>query len=76
MVELLDSLRLRVQILGDLTNNQEGFRGRTPGEARRIREVLERRDGKAAARLIEAHIDTVRKTVLKQLIEREAQAAG
>src|SRR5262245_41548391 len=75
VVELLDSLRLRVQILGDLTNNQEGLRGRAPGEAMRLREVLERRDGEAAARLIEAHIDAVRETVLKQLIEREAQAA-
>jgi DNA-binding GntR family transcriptional regulator len=75
VVELLGSLRLRVQILGDLTNNEAGFRGRAPGEAMRLREALERRDGEAAARLIEAHIDAVRKTVLRQLVEREAHAA-
>jgi GntR family transcriptional repressor for pyruvate dehydrogenase complex len=75
VVELLESLRLRVQILGDLTSNEAGFRGRTPGEAMRLREALARRDGEAAARLIVAHIDAVRKTVLKQLVEREAHAA-
>ena len=71
-VELLDSLRLRVQVLRDLANNEPGLRERTAAERMRILDALQRRDGEAAARLLEDHINSVRETVMRQLTEREA----
>ena len=72
LVEMLESLRLRIQVLRDLANNEPGLRERTAVERLRILDALERRDGDAAARLLEAHINSVRETVMRQLIEREA----
>ncbi|HET7768932.1 MAG TPA: FCD domain-containing protein, partial [Chloroflexota bacterium] len=72
VVELLDGLRLRVQVLRDLANNDPGLRERTAAERMWILDALERRDGEAAARLLEAHINSVRETVMRQLIERES----
>ena len=71
VVELLESLRLRVQVLRDLANNEPGLRERTATERKLILDALERRDGDAAALLLEGHINSVRETVMRQLIERE-----
>ena len=72
LVEMLESLRLRVQVLRDLANNEPGLRERTAEERVRILDALERRDGEAAARLLEDHIHSVRDTVVRQLIQRES----
>ena len=72
LVEMLESLRLRVQVMRDLANNEPGLRERTAVERQQILDALERRDGDAAARLLEGHINSVRETVVRQLIEREA----
>lgn len=71
LVEVLDSLRLRVQVLRDLANNEPGLRERTAKERVQILDALERRDGEAAARLLQAHILSVRDTVIHQLTEAE-----
>ena len=67
LVEMLDGLRRRVHVLRDLANQEPGLRERTARERVLILDALERRDGRAAARLLKAHIDSVRKTVLSQL---------
>src|SRR5687768_10066344 len=72
LVEMLESLRLRIQVLRDLANNEPGLRERTAAERLRILDALERRDGDAAAHLLEAHITSVRETVMRQLIARES----
>ncbi|MBI3971227.1 MAG: GntR family transcriptional regulator [Chloroflexi bacterium] len=69
LVETLESLRLRVQVLRDLANRDPGLRGRAAKERVLILEALERRDGDAAARLLEGHIDSVRRIALQQLTE-------
>jgi len=71
LVELLDSLRLRVHVLRDLANRDPHLRERAAAERPLILDALERRDGDAAARLLAAHINSVRATVLRQLTERE-----
>jgi DNA-binding GntR family transcriptional regulator len=71
LVEVLESLRLRVQVLRDLANNEPGLRERTAKERVWIMDALERRDGESAAHLLEAHINSVRETVLRQLTEQE-----
>jgi DNA-binding GntR family transcriptional regulator len=71
LVDLLESLRLRVQVLRDLANRDPALRERTATERRLILEALERRDGDAAARLLTAHIDSVRRMALQQLTEHE-----
>jgi DNA-binding GntR family transcriptional regulator len=69
LVEVLDGLRLRVQVLRDLANSDPGLRERAARERVQIMEALERRDGETTARLLEEHIDSVRTTVLRQLTE-------
>jgi DNA-binding GntR family transcriptional regulator len=71
LVETLDSLRLRVQVMRDLANRNPGLRDRTARERPLILDALERRDGEAAAALLEAHIESVRQTVLRQLTAAE-----
>lgn len=71
LVETLDSLRLRIQVMRDLANRDPDLRDRTAHERPLILDALERRDGEAAARLLEAHIDSVRQTVLRQLTAAE-----
>jgi DNA-binding GntR family transcriptional regulator len=71
LVEVLDSLRLRVQVLRDLANNEPGLRERTAKERVQILDALERRDGETAARLLQEHINSVRETVIHQLTEAE-----
>jgi DNA-binding GntR family transcriptional regulator len=70
LVELLDSLRLRIQLFRDLANREAGLRERAAAERAQILAALERRDGEATARLLAEHIDSVRRTVLEQLTER------
>jgi DNA-binding GntR family transcriptional regulator len=72
LVEMLESLRRRVQVLRDLANNEPGLRERTARERSRILDALARRDGEMAAHLLESHINSVRQTVLRQLTEQEA----
>ena len=69
LVEMLESLRLRVQVLRDIANNEAGLRERAARERVEILDALERRDGAAAARLLEAHINSVRETVRRQLTQ-------
>lgn len=67
LVEMLESLRLRVQVLRDLANRAPDLRERTARERVQILDALEQRNGSAAARLLKAHIDTVCATVLSQV---------
>ena len=69
LVEVLDGLRLRVQVLRDLANSDPHLRERAARERVQIMAALEQRDGDATARLLEEHIDSVRSTVLRQLTE-------
>ncbi|MGH2370236.1 MAG: GntR family transcriptional regulator, partial [Chloroflexota bacterium] len=58
LVEMLESLRLRIQVLRDLANRDPNLRERTARERPLILDALQQRDGEAAARLLEAHIDS------------------
>ncbi|MGH2367613.1 MAG: FCD domain-containing protein, partial [Chloroflexota bacterium] len=59
------------QVLRDLANRDPNLRERTARERPLILDALQQRDGEAAARLLEAHIDSVRRTVLHQLTAGE-----
>lgn len=67
LVEVLESLQLRIQLFRDLANRDPGLRERAAHERSQILDALARRDGEAAAHLLETHIDSVRRTVLHQL---------
>jgi DNA-binding GntR family transcriptional regulator len=70
LVETLDGLRLRIHLFRDLANRQPGLRERAERERELIVDALARRDGDAAAHLLEQHINSIRQTVLHQLVER------
>ncbi len=70
LVETLDGLRLRIHRFRDLANREPGLRRRAAREREQIVDALARRDAEAAGRLLEQHIDHVRRTVLHQLTER------
>jgi DNA-binding GntR family transcriptional regulator len=70
LVETLDGLRLRIHRFRDLANREPGLRRRAAREREQIVDALARRDAEAAGRLLEQHIDHVRRTVLRQLTER------
>ncbi|HEX2036842.1 MAG TPA: GntR family transcriptional regulator [Chloroflexota bacterium] len=71
LLEILDNLNRRVQVLRDLANRDPGLRERTARERPLILAALQRRDGEAAAGLLEAHIESVHRTVLQQLTSGE-----
>jgi DNA-binding GntR family transcriptional regulator len=71
LVEMLDSLRLRIQVMRDSANHDPDLRDRSAHERPLILDALERRDGEAAARLLEAHVDSDRQAVLRQLTAAE-----
>ena len=70
LVETLDGLRRRIHRFRDLANRDPGLRRRAAQEREQIVDALARRDAEAAGRLLEQHIDHVRRTVLRQLTER------
>jgi DNA-binding GntR family transcriptional regulator len=69
LVEMLESLRLRVQLLRDLSSSDPDLVERAPRERIQIMEALERRDGDAAARLLQSHIESVRRVAVQRLTE-------
>lgn len=69
LLEVIEGLRLRVQLLRDLASSDPGLMERAPRERVQIVAALARRDGDAAARLLAAHIDSVRHVVLQQLTD-------
>ena len=67
VIESLERLRAQVQLVRLAANRDPGLVERTARERPEILAALRERDTDRAARLMEEHIDGVRRTVLKQL---------
>lgn len=74
LIESLDRLGLQVQLIRTAANRDPGVVERTAQQRPAIVAALEARDAVQAARLMEAHIDDVRRAVVAQLT-RDADAA-
>ncbi|MBI3972861.1 MAG: GntR family transcriptional regulator [Chloroflexi bacterium] len=70
LLDMLDSLRLRVRGLRSIAiaNAPPRDWGASPSNRRRIVDALRRRDGEAAAQLIDEHLQPVRQSVLAHLV--------
>lgn len=63
LLETLDRLRMQIQTIRSAANRDPGVVERTAMERPRIVAALEARDAERAARLMEAHIEGVRKSI-------------
>lgn len=74
LIESLDRLDVQVQIVRTVANHDPGGVARTADERPRILAAMAARDTEQAVTLLTEHIDGVRRIVVAQLIEAEAQA--
>lgn len=72
LIESLDRLGLQVQLVRAAANHDPGVVERTAFQRPAILLALEARDGEQAARLMEEHIEDVRRSVVDQLKREEA----
>ncbi|GHO87514.1 GntR family transcriptional regulator [Dictyobacter formicarum] len=72
LIESLNRLKCQIQIVRLSANRDPDVVARTALERPRILAALEARDGDLAARLIEEHIDGVRRAVISQMSATEA----
>lgn len=75
LIESLDRLSLQIQLVRTAANHDPGVVERTAQQRPAILAALEARDGEHAARLMEEHIEDVRRAVVAQ-IEGEERAAA
>lgn len=77
LLEALDRLGMQIQLVRTLANKDPEVGARTERERPLILAALEARDADEAARLMEAHVDGVRRAVVAQIESRErAEAAA
>lgn len=76
LLEALDRLRLQIQLVRVVANRDPGVVERTAHERPQILAALEARDGNRAARLMEEHIEGVRRSVVAQLESLEHAEAS
>lgn len=67
LINMLDRMSLQLKVIRTLANQDPDVVERTLHERPRILAALEARDADAAARLMEEHIDGVRRAVIDQL---------
>ena len=76
LIETLDRLSMQVQIVRSLANRDPNVVERTAHERPHILAALETRDAVLAGRLMEMHIEGVRRSVVAQLEEHERRIAA
>jgi DNA-binding GntR family transcriptional regulator len=74
LVDLLDRLDLQVQIVRSIANRDPDVVERTTGERKRVLTALRSRHEDAAAKFMEAHIEGVRNSVVRQFEELQSNA--
>lgn len=70
LIGMLDNLDAQIQLVRVLANRDPQFVERTIAERDGILEAFESADGELAARLMRAHIEDAKRTVLRQLAAR------
>ncbi len=76
LIETLDRLSMQVQIVRSMANRDPDVVERTAHERPHILAALETRDAVLAGRLMEMHIEGVRRSVVAQLEEHERRVAA